>query len=92
MQVWPEIAPPTCTLGYFRATNLSVCVYLIPSSCCQLQVQIAALAVNLLPYQLQQEYIIGASLSEPHINGTAMREFYIIIIIIIMVRRSRACH
>ena len=35
-------------------------------------------------------YIIGASLSEPHINGTAMREFYIIIIIIIiMVRRSR---
>ena len=34
--------------------------------------------------------IFGASLSEPHINGTAMREFYIIIIIIIiMVCRSR---
>ena len=29
------------------------------------------------------QVIIGASLSEPHINGTAMREFYI------MVRRSR---
>ena len=28
--------------------------------------------------------IIGASLSEPHINGTAVRELYII-----MVRRSR---
>ena len=34
--------------------------------------------------------VFGASLSEPHINGTAMREFYIIIIIIIiMVRPSR---
>ena len=36
--------------------------------------------------------IIGASLSEPHINGTSMHELYIIyiynIIIIIMVRRS----
>ena len=29
-------------------------------------------------------HIIGASLSEPHINGTAVRELYII-----MVRRSR---
>ena len=36
--------------------------------------------------------LIGASLSEPHINGTAVRELYIYIyiyIIIIMVRRSR---
>ena len=34
--------------------------------------------------------IIGASLSEPNINGTAVRELYIYIyIIIIMVRRSR---
>ena len=36
--------------------------------------------------------VIGASLSEPHINGTAVREFYIIIIIlyiIIMVHPSR---
>ena len=34
--------------------------------------------------------IIGASLSEPHINGTAMREFYIIYYILyIMVRPSR---
>ena len=31
-----------------------------------------------------QNYIIGASLSEPHINGTAVCELYII-----MVRRSR---
>ena len=35
-------------------------------------------------------YLLGLySLSEPNINGTAMRELYIIIISIIMVRRSR---
>ena len=31
-------------------------------------------------------FIFGASLSEPHINGTSVHEFYIIII---MVHRSR---
>ena len=40
-----------------------------------------------IPSLVGKIQIFGASLSEPHINGTAVREFYIIIII--MVRRSR---
>ena len=46
---------------------------------------------NMKESNLYDNYIIiGASLSEPHMNGTAMREFYIILyIIIIMVRPSR---
>ena len=33
------------------------------------------------PYTNAFRVVIGASLSEPHINGTAMREFYIIIMV-----------
>ena len=37
------------------------------------------------PYTIDQEIFIGASLSEPHINGKAVRELYMFIYIIIMV-------
>ena len=36
--------------------------------------------------------IIGASLSEPHINGTAVRELYIIIIMVCRSREIYAHH